>query len=133
MNIKIVGKDLKATEAIKEYIGKKLERIEKFISIDLLKSVYVETNIDSIKKSFNEEYYNENQLEFFKLSFDLFTEYPKQSFHSIWLKIKRMVLPVYPVHQIAIYVKDNIPLNITMWPVVNLPIAIEIFYLQIPN
>ena len=30
MNIKITGKDLKATEAIKEYVGKKLERIEKY-------------------------------------------------------------------------------------------------------
>lgn len=30
MNIKITGKDLKATEAIKEYVEKKLERIEKY-------------------------------------------------------------------------------------------------------
>ena len=30
MNIKIVGKDLTATEAIKEYVEKKLERIEKY-------------------------------------------------------------------------------------------------------
>ena len=30
MNIVITGKDLKATEAIKEYVGKKLERIEKY-------------------------------------------------------------------------------------------------------
>lgn len=30
MNIIITGKDLKATEAIKEYVGKKLERIEKY-------------------------------------------------------------------------------------------------------
>ena len=35
MNIKIVGKDLKATEAIKDYIGKKLERIEKYFEEDL--------------------------------------------------------------------------------------------------
>ena len=30
MNIVITGKDLKATEAIKEYVEKKLERIEKY-------------------------------------------------------------------------------------------------------
>lgn len=30
MNIKIIGKDLTATEAIKEYVEKKLERIEKY-------------------------------------------------------------------------------------------------------
>ncbi len=30
MNIKIVGKDLKATEAIKDYIGKKSERLVKY-------------------------------------------------------------------------------------------------------
>ena len=30
MNITITGKDLKATEAIKEYVAKKLERIEKY-------------------------------------------------------------------------------------------------------
>jgi len=35
MNIKITGKDLKATEAIKDYIGKKLERIEKYFEEEL--------------------------------------------------------------------------------------------------
>ena len=30
MNITITGKELKATEAIKEYVGKKLERIERY-------------------------------------------------------------------------------------------------------
>lgn len=30
MNIKITGKDLKATEAIKDYIEKKLGRLEKY-------------------------------------------------------------------------------------------------------
>lgn len=35
MNIKITGKDLKATDAIKDYIGKKLERIEKYFEDDL--------------------------------------------------------------------------------------------------
>ena len=34
MNIKITGKDLKATEAIKEYVEKKLERIEKYFDED---------------------------------------------------------------------------------------------------
>jgi len=35
MNIKITGKDLKATDAIKDYIGKKLERIEKYFEEEL--------------------------------------------------------------------------------------------------
>ena len=30
MNIKITGKDLKATEAIKDYIERKMERLEKY-------------------------------------------------------------------------------------------------------
>ena len=30
MNVKITGKDIKATEAIKEYVEKKLERIQKY-------------------------------------------------------------------------------------------------------
>ena len=30
MNIKIVGKELKATDAIKDYIGKKSERLIKY-------------------------------------------------------------------------------------------------------
>ena len=30
MDIKILGKDLTATEAIKEYVEKKLERIQKY-------------------------------------------------------------------------------------------------------
>ena len=30
MNIKITGKDLKATDAIKDYVEKKLERIQKY-------------------------------------------------------------------------------------------------------
>ena len=47
MNIKIVGKDLKATEAIKEYIGKKLERIEKYFDeeADVLVTIKVEKNV----------------------------------------------------------------------------------------
>lgn len=34
MDIKIVGKELKATDAIKEYIGKKSERLEKYFGDD---------------------------------------------------------------------------------------------------
>ena len=35
MNIKITGKDLKATEAIKDYVAKKLERLEKYFESDI--------------------------------------------------------------------------------------------------
>lgn len=35
MNITITGKDLQATEAIKDYVAKKLERIEKYFQNDL--------------------------------------------------------------------------------------------------
>ena len=35
MNITITGKDLQATEAIKDYVAKKLERIEKYFANDL--------------------------------------------------------------------------------------------------
>ena len=47
MNIKIVGKDLKATEAIKEYTGKKLERIEKYFEgdIEVQVTIKVEKNV----------------------------------------------------------------------------------------
>ena len=46
MDIKIVGKDLKATEAIKDYTAKKLERIEKYFEgdIDVLVTIKVEKN-----------------------------------------------------------------------------------------
>ena len=47
MDIKIVGKDLKATEAIKDYTAKKLERIEKYFDgdIDVLVTIKVEKNV----------------------------------------------------------------------------------------
>lgn len=47
MNIKIVGKELKATEAIKDYVGKKLERIEKYFEgdIEVLVTIKVEKNV----------------------------------------------------------------------------------------
>jgi putative sigma-54 modulation protein len=35
MNIKITGKEVKATEAIKQYLAKKLERIEKYFEDEL--------------------------------------------------------------------------------------------------
>ena len=43
MNIKITGKDLKATEAIKEYVEKKLERIEKYFDEDFDVNVTIRT------------------------------------------------------------------------------------------
>ena len=45
MNIKITGKDLKATEAIKDYVEKKLERVEKYFEgeeIDVLATIRLE-------------------------------------------------------------------------------------------
>lgn len=47
MNIKIVGKDLKATDAIKDYTAKKLERIEKYFDgdIECLVTIKVEKNV----------------------------------------------------------------------------------------
>lgn len=44
MNIIITGKDLKATDAIKDYVGKKLERIEKYFEGEDIKvSVKIKT------------------------------------------------------------------------------------------
>lgn len=43
MNIKITGKDLKATEAIKDYVEKKLERIEKYFEEDFDVNVTIRT------------------------------------------------------------------------------------------
>ena len=43
MNIKITGKDLKATEAIKEYVEKKLERIQKYFDEDFDVNVTIRT------------------------------------------------------------------------------------------
>ena len=43
MNIKITGKDLKATEAIKEYVEKKLERIEKYFEEEAQVLVTIKT------------------------------------------------------------------------------------------
>ena len=43
MNIKITGKDLKATEAIKDYVEKKLERIDKYFDEDFDVNVTIRT------------------------------------------------------------------------------------------
>lgn len=43
MNIKITGKDLKATEAIKDYVEKKLERIQKYFDEDFDVNVTIRT------------------------------------------------------------------------------------------
>ncbi len=43
MNIKITGKDLKATDAIKDYVEKKLERIEKYFDEDFDVDVTIRT------------------------------------------------------------------------------------------
>ena len=49
MNIKITGKDLKATDAIKDYIGKKLERIEKYFDdeLDVTATIRVKKSLTS--------------------------------------------------------------------------------------
>ena len=41
MNIKVTAKELKATEAINEYVEKKLERIQKYFESDLDVSVTI--------------------------------------------------------------------------------------------
>ena len=43
MNIKITGKDLKATEAIKDYVEKKLERIQKYFDDEFDVNVTIRT------------------------------------------------------------------------------------------
>ncbi len=43
MNIKITGKELKATEAIKDYVAKKLERIEKYFEEEFDVTVTIKT------------------------------------------------------------------------------------------
>ena len=46
MNVKITGKELKATEAIKDYVAKKLERLEKYFGeeFDVLVTIKTEGN-----------------------------------------------------------------------------------------
>ena len=43
MNITISGKDIKATEAIKEYVDKKMERLEKYFGEDFDVSITIRT------------------------------------------------------------------------------------------
>lgn len=43
MNIKITGKDMKATDAIKEYVEKKLERVQKYFDEDFDVNVTIRT------------------------------------------------------------------------------------------
>jgi len=46
MNIKITGKDLKATDAIKDYVEKKLERIQKYFEDDFDVNVTIRAEKD---------------------------------------------------------------------------------------
>ncbi len=61
MNIKIVGKDVKATEAIKDYVAKKLVRIEKYFEgdVEVLVTIRTERNeqIAEMGVSVKGEYY----------------------------------------------------------------------------
>ena len=43
MNVTILGKDLSATEAIKDYVNKKMDRIEKYFGEDFDVSVTLRT------------------------------------------------------------------------------------------
>ena len=43
MNITILGKDLSATEAIKDYVNKKMDRIEKYFGEDFDVSITFRT------------------------------------------------------------------------------------------
>ena len=47
MNIKITGKELKATEAIKDYVAKKVERLEKYFGeeFDVIVTIRAEKNM----------------------------------------------------------------------------------------
>ena len=69
------------------------KRINDFIDYKTLKKEYTPTNINVVKKQFNEDYYDDHKLEFLNLSFDLFLKYPKESFNSFWLKNKRLLIP----------------------------------------
>ena len=55
MNIKITGKDLKATEAIKEYVERKLERIGKYFEDEpqVLVTIKAERNMQTAEISVN--------------------------------------------------------------------------------
>lgn len=55
MEIKIIGKDLKATEAIKEYVEKKLERVAKYYDgeIECSVTIKVEKNVQIAEMQVN--------------------------------------------------------------------------------
>ena len=57
MKITITGKDLKATDAIKEYAEKKLERIEKYFDEDNSNDVEVNVTIKNEKDTQTAEMY----------------------------------------------------------------------------
>ena len=61
MNIKITGKELKVTDAIREYVEKKLERVQKYFEseIDVLVTIKTERNIQiaEIQVNVNSEMY----------------------------------------------------------------------------
>ena len=61
MNIKITGKDLKATEAIKDYTEKKLTRLVKYFDTeDLDASVIIRTERESQIAEINVSYRGDN-------------------------------------------------------------------------
>ncbi len=69
------------------------KEINNFIDYKTLEKVYTPTNINVVKKKFKENYYNKHKVEFFKLSFELFLKYPKESIKSFWLKNNRLLIP----------------------------------------
>lgn len=61
MNIKIIGKEISATEAIKEYVEKKLEKIEKYFEgeeISASVTIRGEKNLQVAEMSVNVKSYN---------------------------------------------------------------------------
>ena len=68
-------------------LSKKLEnKINEFIDIKSLKKIYISSRIDNIKPYFKTDNYKRNTLEFFKLSLNLFFEFPRESIKSFYLK-----------------------------------------------
>lgn len=98
-----------------------LDKINKYISVEDLRNIYNEEKIDPIKKYFNEEYYKNNKLEFFKLSFQLFRDYPQETIYSFYIKNRVFFVP-NRIKPISIYIKPNIPINVNMSPIIYNPI-----------
>ena len=66
-------------------LSKKLEnKINEFIDIKSLKKIYISSRIDNIKPYFKTDNYKRNTLEFFKLSLNLFFEFPRESIKSFY-------------------------------------------------